>query len=103
MRRYPVKVASKGGPTQSGSRTRPRSRPRTCEDHTREFAALRCAESHVDFLGLAREGSLAPPARLSAYTMQRHLWSILPTALTIFLAHGVALAQDVRCGGAVRR
>src|SRR4029453_1325769 len=35
--------------------------------------------------------------------MQRHLRSILPTALTIFLAHGVALAQDLRCGETQRR
>src|SRR5262245_47665759 len=45
--------------------TSPESRPRTCEDWTRGFAALKGAESQKDFLGLAREGSLAPPGRLS--------------------------------------
>src|SRR5262245_48067426 len=35
--------------------------------------------------------------------MQRHSWSILATALTIFLAHGVALAQGIRCGETQRR
>jgi hypothetical protein len=35
--------------------------------------------------------------------MRRHSWSILPAALVIFLAHGVAPAQDVRCGETLRR
>src|SRR4029450_6264611 len=35
--------------------------------------------------------------------MRRHSSSILPAALIIFLAHGVAPAQDIRCGETLRR
>src|SRR4029453_12529132 len=104
MRPYPVKVASREGRHSRARGRVPPNRPRRCEDQTaRGIAALRCAESQKDFLGRAREGSLAPPIRLSAYTMHRHSWSILPASLTIFLLHGVALAQDIRCGETQRR
>src|SRR4029450_7395182 len=104
MRPYPLKVASREGRHSRARGRVPPNRPRRCEDQpARVIAALRGAKSRKDFLGRAREGSLAPPIRLSAYTMHRHSWSILPASLTIFLLHGVALAQDIRCGETQRR